>query len=27
MDRLAAERLRRASATGIGAGQISGGEQ
>ncbi len=26
MDRLAAERLRRASATGIGAGQISGGE-
>jgi len=25
-DRLAAERLRRASATGIGAGQISGGE-
>lgn len=26
MDRLAAERLRRASATGIGAGQIQGGE-
>jgi hypothetical protein len=26
MDKLAAERLRRASATGIGAGQISGGE-